>query len=365
METIRVKLAKKIDNSYNILIGEDVFSKIATDLNDQTLAHSYAVVTDSNVNRLYGKRLEDEIRKFTRNVIVIEFEAGEKNKNREIKSFVEDGMLNSKFGRDSAVIALGGGVVGDLAGYVAATYTRGIPYIQVATTLVAAVDSSIGGKTAVDTPQGKNLIGCFHQPKAVYIDLNTLKTLEQKEIREGLAEVIKYGVIADRELFEIVENGIDEIFNKNSSTLKEIIERSCIIKAKVVEKDEKEENLRKILNFGHTIGHAIEKLSDYSLSHGNAISIGMAVEGKIAEIMGLWQADELISLKKLLSKSGLPVELPGSINKSEMINTMKLDKKTRAGNIEMSIPSSIGSMAKQGDSYAIKIDENIINDALK
>jgi 3-dehydroquinate synthase len=269
-------------------------------------------------------------------------------------------MLKHKVGRDGAVIALGGGVVGDVAGYVSATYNRGIPYIQVPTTLVACVDSAVGGKTGVDTPHGKNLIGAFHQPWRVYIDVNTLKTLPENEIRGGLAEVIKYGVIKDEKFFGFLEKNIKRVFSFNTGALIHIVKRSCEIKGEVVELDEKESNLRKILNFGHTIGHAIENLSGYKISHGEAISMGMVAEGKIAVELGLWQKDELERLISLLKRAGLPVNLPTTLDLKQMMDTMKLDKKARGGKIEMVLPRRIGEMAKINGSYGIKIEEGIM-----
>jgi len=257
-------------------------------------------------------------------------------------------------------LRLGGGVVGDIAGYVAASYTRGLPYVQIPTTLVACVDSSIGGKTAVDTAHGKNLIGAFHQPWAVYIDVNTLLTLNEKEIREGLAEVIKYGVIKDDKLFSFLEENMHLIFSYDKEALTHIIKIGCEIKGQVVEEDEKESNLRKILNFGHTIGHAVENLSDYRISHGEAISIGMVAEGKLAVEMGLWNEEELSKLIKLFNEAALPIEIPEYMDAKEIIDTMKLDKKSRSGQIEMVLPKRIGEMAAIDGSYGIKIEESLI-----
>jgi 3-dehydroquinate synthase len=364
MTDIRVNLKKTEDKTYSIIIEDGVLNKIPETIKEAGLGHKFAIITDSNVEKLYAGKLSDEFKEHGLDNKIISFEAGEQNKNREIKAWIEDQMLEDKFGRDSAVIALGGGVVGDIAGYVAASYTRGLPYVQIPTTLVACVDSSIGGKTAVDTPHGKNLIGAFHQPWAVFIDVSTLLTLNEKEIREGLAEVIKYGVISDSDLFTFLEENMESIFSYDKEALTHIIKRGCEIKAEVVEKDEKESNLRKILNFGHTIGHAVENLSEYKISHGEAISIGMIAEGKIAIEMGIWNQDELSRLEDLIKKAGLPTEVPEYMSADKIVDAMKLDKKSRGGSIEMVLPEKIGSMVTIDKSYGIKINETVINSVI-
>jgi 3-dehydroquinate synthase len=364
MEKIRVNLKTSADKSYDILIGEGLLTRIPGEIKEAGLAYKFAIITDTTVGKLYGSALLDEFARSGLDARLIAFPAGEESKNRETKAWIEDRMLEHKFGRDSAVIALGGGVAGDMAGYVAATYTRGLPYIQVPTTLVACVDSSIGGKTAVDTQHGKNLIGAFHQPWRVYIDVNTLLTLNEKEIREGLAEVIKYGVISDEELFSFLELNMESVFSYDMGALTRIIKRGCEIKGEVVEKDERESNLRKILNFGHTVGHAVENLSEYKISHGEAISIGMAAEGKLAVRMGLWKEEELGRLVRLLTKAGLPTTMPGHMRTEDIIDTMKLDKKSRGGRIEMALPAAMGRMAEIKGSYGLKIEEPLLRDIL-
>ncbi len=364
IEKIRVNLEISEDKSYDILIGEGILEHIAGDVKDVGLAHRFAVVTDSNVGPLYGERLLERFRDSGLDTHLITFPAGEKNKNRETKAWIEDRMLELILARDSAVIALGGGVAGDIAGFVAATYTRGLPYVQVPTSLVACVDSSIGGKTAVDTPHGKNLIGAFHQPWRVYIDVDTLLTLNEKEIREGLAEVIKYGVIRDEELFAFLEQNMDAVFSYDKQALGYIIRRGCEIKAEVVERDERESNLRKILNFGHTIGHAVENLSVYGITHGEAISIGMIAEGKLAVQMGLWSSYDLDRLGSLIKQAGLPSEIPADMETKIIVDTMKLDKKSRGGQIEMALPSRIGEMADKEGSYGLRVDEHLIAEVI-
>lgn len=364
MEDIRVNLKKTEDKSYSIIIEDGILKRVPQLIKEAELGHKFAIVTDSNVEKLYAGDLAREFNNNNLENKTISFPAGEQNKNREVKSWIEDQMLESKFGRDSAVIAIGGGVVGDIAGYVAASYTRGLSYVQIPTTLVACVDSSIGGKTAVDTPHGKNLIGAFHQPWAVFIDVSTLLTLKHKEIREGLAEVIKYGVIIDGALFSYLVENLDQIFSYDKAALTHIIKRGCEIKAEVVEKDERESNLRKILNFGHTIGHAVENLSDYKISHGEAISIGMVAEGKLAVELNFWTEPDLSKLIKLISKAGLPTEVPDYMKTDQILDAMKLDKKSRSGQIEMVLPKKIGEMAQGEGGYGIKIEDSIIEKVL-
>ncbi|MDA2920071.1 3-dehydroquinate synthase [Desulfobacterota bacterium AH_259_B03_O07] len=364
MERIKVNLRKTEDNSYEIVIGKKLLKKIPLELKKNNLAHSYAIITDSNVSSIYGKKLIEQFKKSKIKTILISFPAGEKSKNRGTKVIIENEMLKAGMARDSAVIALGGGVVGDVAGFVAATFNRGIPYVQVPTTLVASVDSSIGGKTGIDTLYGKNLIGAFHQPYRVYIDVETLTTLDKKEIREGLAEIIKYCVIRDEKLFGFIEKNMNKIFSYRPEILIPVIKKCCEIKGNIVELDEKESNLRKILNFGHTIGHAIENLLDYKITHGESISMGMITEGKIALQLGILKREDLERLHNLLKKAGLPTRFPVRMDLKKMMATMKLDKKARRGKIEMVLPKKIGEMSETKGNFAIKIANIQITKAL-
>ncbi len=346
--------------SHKIKIGKELFPFIAEELAAIGGIDCWAVIADSNVARIHAPALMSELKKRVSRTNLFQFPAGEINKTRETKRNIEDMMQSALIGRDCAVVALGGGVTGDLAGFVAATYCRGVPYVQIPTTLVASVDSAVGGKTGVDTPAGKNLIGAFHQPVAVYADIGLLSTLESSAIVEGLAEVIKYGVIKDLELFEFLEKNLDGILKGDESLIFHIVERSCSIKADIVEKDEKESDLRKILNFGHTVGHAVEKLSNYSISHGRAVAVGMVAEARIAKNMSLLSECENRRIEQIIKAAGLPVELPADMEKRQLFETMKLDKKVRAGNVEMSLPCRIGEIAVFDRRHSAVVKEDLL-----
>ncbi len=278
-------------------------------------------------------------------VACITVPAGEGSKTRAQWAAVSDTMLRQGLGRDSGIIALGGGVVGDLAGFVAATYHRGIPYLQVPTTLLAMIDASIGGKTAVDTPEGKNLIGAFHPPAAVIIDPETLATLPERHLRAGLAEAIKHGCIRDREYFETIDRQMAPILARDPEALIELIGGSLRIKAAVVEADEHETGLRAILNAGHTIGHAVEVLSQWTLLHGEAISLGLMLETRLAEQIGVAKPGVSESIRSLLDRAALPTTLPPSLNHpTRLMDVMERDKKNRAGEIRFSFIRSVGSV---------------------
>jgi 3-dehydroquinate synthase len=269
-------------------------------------------------------------------------------------------MLALGFGRDSAIVAVGGGVVGDLAGFVAATYMRGIPFVQVPTTLVAMIDASIGGKTGVDTPAGKNLVGAFHQPAAVLIDPQVLGTLPQRELRAGLAEAIKHGVIADAGYFDRTVASLPAILSPQGSTsdaMRSLIEGSVAIKQAIVAQDQREHGLRKILNFGHTLGHAAEALSGYALLHGEAVAIGMAVESCLAERLGLAEPGIADRVRMALSGAMLPYHVPSSLDPAQLVALTKSDKKARKGRVEYALPCTIGHMAGADSAWGIAVDD--------
>lgn len=328
-------------------------------------AHRYAIITDSNVHPLYANPLESQFEPHTIDVFTIP--AGETSKSREMWATLTDRMLLSGFGRDSAIVAVGGGVIGDLAGFVAATYMRGVPVVQIPTTLLAMIDASIGGKTGIDTPAGKNLVGAFHHPTAVLIDPQVLATLPLRELRAGIAELIKYGAIADHAYFAEVEAALPDLLSGkdgNSDRIRSIIVRSVEIKVDIVSRDEREDGLRKVLNFGHTIGHAVELISGYSLLHGEAVAIGMALEGAVAERIGVARPGTAGEIIRVLELAGLPTSLPPNVGLDAVIEAMRSDKKRRRANTMLSVPLRIGAMAGQDSGWTVSVGDDQLREVL-
>ena len=365
MRQINVTLKRMMDDSYPIMIKKDILSEIATIVQEKQLGSKTLIVTDSNIEPLYGKLLLESLLDKGVNAYLHFFEAGEEQKNIATKLEIEKFMFENQFGRDSLILALGGGVVGDIAGFTAATFNRGIPYIQIPTTIVSQVDSSIGGKTAIDVPYGKNLIGAFYQPEMVLIDPMVIKTLPEKEYISGMAEVIKHAVIQDRDLFTLLKENLKAIESRNISFLEEVIEKNCNIKRHVVEKDEKEGNLRKILNFGHTIGHAVEKLMDYQMLHGDCVAIGMIVEAELSQRMGHLPDVDLQEIANLIEQFRLPVKIPGHLKLDDIYEATLLDKKSIGNDPRYSLPDTIGSMLTVDGNYGVKVDKNVVLDSIK
>jgi len=328
-------------------------------------AHRYAIITDSNVGPRYAETVRSGLPKESCEVLLVP--AGESNKTRDTWSRLTDQMLAKGYGRDSTVIALGGGVVGDLAGFVAATFMRGIPVVQVPTSLMAMVDASIGGKTGVDTYLGKNLVGAFHLPAAVLVDPQVLATLPLREVRAGFAEIVKHGVIADDAYFLGVASDVRKMLDKDGPTsdrMLAVIVRSIEIKADVVSRDEREEGLRKTLNFGHTIGHAVELVSGYSLLHGESVAIGMALEGRLAEQIGVAEAGTAESISRALQAAGLPTDLPRPFDKKAVLEAMKADKKGQSGKTRFALPSRIGAMAGEETGWTVTVTDDQLREVL-
>ena len=352
---------------YPILVGPGASRRLASWLVERRLASRYMLVTDSNVAKLHVEPLSRLMIDAGLSAGAIVFPAGEANKTRATKETVEDAMIDAGCGRDSAIVAVGGGVATDLAGFVAATYQRGIRFVLVPTTLLGMVDASVGGKTGVDHAKGKNLIGAFHQPSAVFIDTNFLATLPERYYRSGLAEIVKAALIRDANLFERISREAPALLMREPALLAGAIARSCEIKADIVAADEKEADLRKILNLGHTIGHAIETLSGYELTHGEAVSIGMVAETRMAQSLGLMSKADAEAVERTLAKLGLPVRLPADrpgLRPDSILQTARLDKKSRDGKTAYVLPSAIGAMARGPAGYGILIEDLLAADVL-
>ena len=314
------------------------FSSAAVNLKTGFLA-----VTSETVYRLYGDKFSSFLKKCgIENFDFIVLPDGESTKSLKYLAGIYDRLIDNGMERSDYIIAFGGGVVGDLAGFAAATYLRGINFIQVPTTLLADVDSSVGGKTGIDHPKGKNLIGSFYQPRAVLIDVDILKTLDKRELINGFAEVIKYGAALDADFFSYLESNYKKILAYDEETLIRIIEKSCSIKADIVNQDEKESGLRSVLNFGHSLGHAIETLYNYeNIKHGEAIAIGMVFAAKLSKHLGLCGEEEVARIKNLIINSGLPSDIP-DFTPEQYVNAMKLDKKVSDKQIKFVLIKGIG-----------------------
>jgi len=357
MEKIRVELEER---SYDILIGRNVLSNIGDCVQSFGLSPRVAIVSNPTVYPLYGKAVADSLKKVGFDVLTVTVPDGEEYKDLLWIEHIYDELLKAKLDRLSSLIALGGGVIGDITGFAASTYMRGISYIQVPTTLLAQVDSSVGGKTGVNHKLGKNMIGTFWQPRLVWIDVETLKTLEKREFLAGLAEVIKYGVIWDEELFGFLETKKQEILNLDIDALKHIIKRSCEIKAEVVSRDERESGLRSVLNFGHTIGHAIETATEYRrYLHGEAVAVGMCLEAELSSKLNFLDKNKVFRIKTLIDSYGLPSEMPSDIDIEHILSYMELDKKTVAGELKFILPETIGKVRIHKG-----VSEKIIKDLL-
>jgi 3-dehydroquinate synthase len=289
--------------------------------------------------------------------------AGEASKNRAQWAALSDQLLDRGFGRDSAIVALGGGVIGDLAGFVAATYLRGIPCIQVPTTLLAMLDASVGGKTGVDTPHGKNLIGAFHPPVAVVADPLVLRTLPEREYRAGLAEAVKHGLVADAGYFAWLGASVDAIARRDEATLATLVRRSVEIKAAVVGEDERESGRRAILNAGHTVAHAVEHASGYALAHGEAVALGLVAECELAEAMGIGRRGLAAEVAELLRRLGLSVRLAEALPRERVLAAMAADKKNRAARVRFALPRDVGTMFP-GERWTVAAEEAAIASVL-
>lgn len=368
MSTYRVELVRTVDDSYNIEIGFGLEKQLIEDLRAGLAGNikRFAVVTDSNVKPLYADRIYEGLVKAGYGADVITFEAGEKSKTRQTKEFIEDTMLAKGYRRDCCIIAVGGGVVTDVAGFVAGTYGRGVPFINYATTLLAAADASIGGKTAVDTPLATNLIGLFNQPRKVYIDIAAWRTLPKREIYSGMAETVKHACLADGDFFDYLEKNMERVLDIDEETCEYIAKRNCEIKYNVVMKDERESGLREVLNLGHTVGRAIETVSGYRLLHGEAVAIGLSAQARLARRRGYMNADEVERVEKLLLRAKLPTAIPDYIDRGELVKKLYTDKKVKDGCLRFVLEKGIGGVVCFGDNiYSTPVSEEEAAEIIK
>ena len=340
MKTIEVELAER---SYQIRIGPNLLEQTGNILKELGLKNRVVIITNPSIKGLYGNKLQAALKSSGYESTIVEVAEGE-----EHKSLAEAGKLYTQLSevkaeRSTPILALGGGVIGDLAGFVAATYMRGVPLVQIPTTLLAQVDSSIGGKTAVNHEGLKNNIGTFYQPKVVLSDISTLRSLPEAEMENGLAEAIKYGVIRDNELFGIIENNLAKLKKADKALCEEIVFRCAGIKADLVEKDERDVGIRNILNYGHTTGHGIETVSDFKIAHGQAVAIGMAAAATISHKKNILASGDLDRIKSVIVNAGLPVKVP-PFEVGKIIQAMQHDKKRVEGKNRFILPKSIGEV---------------------
>jgi 3-dehydroquinate synthase len=355
MQKVKIELGV---NSYDIYVGSGLLPLAGLRLKELGFIGRAVIITDTNVKKHYAGIMEDGLTSAGYDVEILEIPPGEQNKTLKTAARLYDELSRINTERITPVLALGGGVTGDLAGFVAATYMRGVPYIQAPTTLLAMTDSSIGGKTAVDLGRLKNIIGAFYQPKLVVADINTLKTLPAAELANGMAEVIKHAAIMDKEFFVYLESNMDKVLALDADVMEYVIARNVRIKAGVVSKDEKETGLREILNYGHTVGHAVEVVSNFKLKHGQAVAIGMAAEAKISRRLGMLSAKDADRLGKLIIRAGLPARIP-DFDVKKIMQAMTHDKKVRHGRLNFALLKSLGEAFITNDVDAAFVEEVI------
>jgi 3-dehydroquinate synthase len=341
MNTVQVQIPAVAAHTYDIRIGPNLLNDLGTLVKAAVPAPSAGLISDTNVAPLYLAIAQKSLEAAGYRVITHVLPAGEQHKTLSNASAALDTLLNAKVERATPVIALGGGVVGDLTGYVAASLLRGVPFVQVPTTLLSAVDASVGGKVGVDHPTGKNLIGAFHQPKLVLTDIATFKTLPLRELRNGLAECIKHGIIRDASLFEFISQSAQKLLACEPAAMAELVARNVAIKAAVVHEDPFERGVRAILNLGHTFGHAIETVTDFLVAHGEGVAIGTVAACRLAVAQGRFTAREAEKVTLLFRAVSLPISCP-NLDVEKAFNVMFSDKKVRGGKLRLILPTKIG-----------------------
>ena len=357
-EKVHVELGAR---SYDILIGSDILRAAAAQSAQQLGLTHGVVITDDNVETPHAIAVAESLSDTGASVDLMVISAGETSKSADMAELLWQRLLEANADRKTVIIAVGGGVIGDLAGFVAATYTRGLRFVQVPTTLLAQVDSSVGGKVGINLPAAKNMVGAFWQPSGVLIDTRTLTSLPQREYQAGLGEVVKYGVIQDADFFAYLEQHVEQILARDDDTLRYIVARCCQLKADVVQQDEREESGRRaILNYGHTFGHALEAATRYrQLLHGEAVSIGMLCASRLAEALGLVEAEFTARQAKLLTAFSLPIEVP-AVDLKMVLDSMRQDKKVAHGKLRFVLPTRMGHVELREE-----IDEALIRAAVQ
>lgn len=356
MKQVQVGLDER---SYPIIIKEGILLEVGPELKKRQIGKRYIVIADDKVAGLFGQQVVDSIKASGLDVELVTFPHGEVNKNLQTIADLASSLASLGVDRKDALVALGGGVTGDITGFVAAIYMRGIAFVQIPTTLLAQVDSSVGGKTGVDIPEGKNLVGCFYQPQCVLVDPAVLRELPREELLNGLAEVIKYGVIYDADFFNFLATNRKAILALDMAIVEAVVAHCCTIKAEVVAADEREADLRRILNYGHTLGHAVEAASNFTIAHGSAVAIGMVAVNKIAVGKSLLSAERAEKVHDLLQAYGLPVAVPPELDRAQMKGFLLTDKKTVGGKPFFVVPTQIGKVFITDD-----VEEGLIDAAL-
>ncbi len=349
---------------YPVLVGDGLLDSLPDLLGKHAPAHRYAVISDSNVAGLYGSAVLQLMREARLEAELLSFPAGERHKTRAAWAELTDAMLKGGFGRDSCVVALGGGVVGDLAGFVAATYMRGVPVVQVPTSLVAMIDASVGGKTGVDAEEGKNLVGAFHPPRFVLADPRVIRTLPRHERAQGLVEAVKHGAIMDGVYLGALEQDLPSLLAGEVEPLERAVARSVELKAEVVSSDERESGQREILNFGHTLGHAMEAASHFRTPHGTAVAVGMCLEAGLGERLGVTETGAGEHLARIARALAIDVELPAGAEPRAIMAYLVLDKKARLGRPRFVLLSRIGGVHRTEDSWSQPVDDDLVLDLL-
>jgi 3-dehydroquinate synthase len=362
MQTLHVKVPGTPETSYRVTIGSNVLASAWSAVDTVFSRCRNFGITDENV--VAAGHLDRLMQGRTAPVYTIR-PAGERSKNIDTAVAIVEAMEKAYLGRDTVVIALGGGTVGDLAGFAAAIFKRGVPVVQMPTTTLAQADSALGGKTGVDSSLSKNAFGAFWHPAAVYIDVATLQTLDERQYRSGLVESIKHGLIADQEYFEFLESHLDAILQRDGRTLETVARYNCTIKGRVVEEDPQEKNRRRILNYGHTIGHAVEAASGYELLHGEAVALGIVAAGLMEMELGLSEPGRLDRIRALLEKLGVPVKLPPNLAEDKLIDVMRHDKKAVDQWPRFVLLERLGQVYCRDGRYAVPVDRAVVEKALE